>query len=157
MSPLETGEVRVKGPGVVNAYVNNTEATSRSFKNGWFYPGDLGYLTQEGALILQGRKDDMLIFDGINIYPAEIENVLSSHPAVGEVAAFSINHEQFQDVPVAAVTLKEIVSEEELIRFCREPLGIKSPKRIFVVKDFPRNQMGKILKRELPAMVTRGP
>ncbi len=157
MSPLETGEVRVKGPGVVSAYVDNAEATSKSFKEGWFYPGDLGYLTQEGALVLQGRKDDMLIFDGMNIYPAEIENVLSSHPAVEEVAAFSISHERFQDVPVAAVTLNKVISEEDLIRFCREPLGIKSPKRIFVVKEFPRNQMGKILKRELPLLVTRGP
>ena len=69
---FETGEVRVRGPGVVGSYLDNPEATAKSFKGGWFYPGDLGYLTKEGALVLQGRKDDMMIFDGMNIYPAEI-------------------------------------------------------------------------------------
>ena len=152
---LDTGEVRVRGPGVVTKYLNNPDATAKSFKGGWFYPGDLGYLTEEGSLVLQGRKDDMMIFDGMNIYPAEIENVLSSHPAVNDVAAFSIKHEQFQDVPVAAVILKELVSEKELIDFCKTPLGIKHPKRVFILKEFPRNQMGKILKRELSSVVMK--
>lgn len=152
---LDTGEVRVRGRGVVKKYLNNPEATAKSFKNGWFYPGDLGYLTEEGALILQGRKDDMMIFDGMNIYPAEIENVLSSLPAVNDTAAFAIKHEKFQDVPVAAVTLNEPISEKELIDFCKIQLGIKHPKRIFILKEFPRNPMGKILKRELSSVVMK--
>ena len=151
--PFETGEVRVRGPGLVTKYLNNLAANSKSFKDGWFYPGDLGYLTKEGALILQGRKDDMMIFDGMNIYPAEIENVLSSHPAVKEVAAFPLKHERFQEVPVAAVTLNEAVTEKDLIEFCKTPLGIKHPKRIFILKEFPRNQIGKILKRELSSVI----
>jgi len=150
-----TGEVRVRGSGVVTSYLNNPEASAKSFKNGWFYPGDLGYLTDEGSLVLQGRKDDLMIFDGMNIYPAEIENVLSSHPAVNEVAAFALKHERFQDVPVAAVTLKQSVPEKDLIDYCKVPLGIKHPKRVFVLTEFPRNQMGKILKRELSAMVLK--
>jgi cyanophycin synthetase len=152
---LDTGEVRVRGPGVITTYLNNAEATAKSFKDGWFYPGDLGYLTEEGALVLQGRKDDMMIFDGINIYAAEIETVLSAHPAVNDVASFAIKHERYQDVPVAAVTLKELVSEKELIDFCRIPLGIKHPKRIFILKEFPRNQMGKVLKHELSLVVMK--
>ena len=152
---LDTGEVRVRGPGVVTKYLNNPEATAKSFKDGWFYPGDLGYLTEEGALILQGRKDEMMIFDGINIYPAEIENVLSSLPAVNDTAAFAIKHEKFQDVPVAAVTLKVPISEKELIDFCKTQLGIKHPKRIFILKEFPRNPMGKILKRDLSSVVMK--
>lgn len=151
---FETGEVRVRGPGVVAGYLDNLEATAKSFKGGWFYPGDLGYLTDKGALVLQGRKDDMMIFDGMNIYPAEIENVLSMHPAVNEVAAFSLKHERFQDVPVAAVTLLESMVEEDLIEFCKVPLGIKHPKRVFILKEFPRNQMGKVLKRDLSSLVT---
>jgi cyanophycin synthetase len=155
LPPLETGEIRIKNTKIDVTYINDTEATAKSFKEGWFYPGDLGYLTKEGALILQGRKDDMMIFDGMNIYPAEIENILSSHPAVKEVAAFALKHERFQDVPVAAVTLKEPIAERDLIEFCKTSLGIKHPKRIFIFKEFPRNQIGKILKRELSAIVAK--
>jgi cyanophycin synthetase len=153
---METGEIRVRGPGIISKYLNNPEASSKSFIDGWFYPGDLGYLTQDGLLVLQGRKDDMMIFDGINIYPIEIENALSAHPAVVEVAAFSIKHDQYQDVPVAAVTLKEAVSENALIDYSREKIGVKHPRKIVVLKEFPRNEMGKILKRQLRENIKLG-
>ena len=146
---LVSGEIRVSGPGVITSYIDNPEASAKSFRNGWFYPGDLGFMTAEGALVLQGRKDDMMIFDGINIYPAEIEGVLAAHPSVRETAAFSLRHERFQDVPVAAVTLTSEASEKALIEHCRNLLGIKHPKRVFVLEEFPRNPMGKILRREL--------
>jgi acyl-coenzyme A synthetase/AMP-(fatty) acid ligase len=146
---LVSGEIRVRGPGVITSYIDNPEASAKSFRNGWFYPGDLGFMTAEGALVLQGRKDDMMIFDGINIYPAEIEGVLAAHPSVREAAAFSLRHERFQDVPVAAVTLTSEASEKALIEHCRNLLGIKHPKRVFVLEEFPRNPMGKILRREL--------
>lgn len=132
-----TGEIRLRGPGIVKGYLENPEATAKSFKDGWFYPGDMGYLSKEGALILQGRKDDMMIFDGINIYPAEIENVLSLHPAVDEVAAFPLKHERFQDIPVAAVKVHQDISEDELMNYSKRLLGIKHPKRIFFIKEFP--------------------
>lgn len=149
LPPGVTGEVRTRGPGIIDRYLKNPEANSNAFKDGWFYPGDCAYWTNEGALILQGRKDDMMIFDGMNIYPAEIETVLVSHPNVKEAAAFSIKHEQFQDIPVAAVTLAASISETALIEFTKKILGNKHPKHILIVDDFPRNSMGKILKREL--------
>lgn len=152
---LSSGEVRVRGPGVITQYIDNPEATAKSFRNGWFYPGDLGFMTTEGALVLQGRKDDMMIFDGINIYPAEIEGALSSHPAVREAAAFALKHERFQDVPVAAVTLASATSEKALIEHCRDRLGAKRPRRVFILEEFPRNPMGKILRRELAQQVRR--
>lgn len=152
---MTIGEVRVRGRGVVGGYLNNPSASERSFKSGWFYPGDLAHLTPEGALVLQGRKDDMMIFDGMNIYPAEIENVLSSHPAVKEVAAFAMRHERLQDVPVAAVTLSQLVSEQDLMAYARPSLGLKCPRHILILKEFPRNAMGKILKRELSAAVNQ--
>lgn len=145
------GEVRVRGPGVITEYFENDEATSKSFRNGWFYPGDLASFTPDQALILQGRKDDMMIFDGMNIYPAEIETVLLDHPCVKDVAAYSYRHSQYQDIPVAAVITESPVSEEELIRYCKERIGIKCPRKIRFMDDFPRNAMGKILKRELAA------
>jgi acyl-coenzyme A synthetase/AMP-(fatty) acid ligase len=152
---LASGEVRVRGPGVVTGYIDNPEASAKSFRNGWFYPGDLGFMTTEGALVLQGRKDDMMIFDGINIYPAEIEGVLAAHPAVREAAAFPLKHERFQDVPVAAVTLASETSEKALIEHCRDLLGAKRPRRVFILEEFPRNPMGKILRRELAQHVRK--
>lgn len=151
----QTGEIRVRGPGIVTAYLGNPQATARSFRDGWFHPGDLGYLTREGALMLQGRKDDMMIFDGMNIYPAEIENSLCAHPAVREAAAFPLKHERFQDVPVAAVTLQGEASEDALIDHCKALIGIRHPHRILILEEFPRNPMGKILKRELASLAAR--
>lgn len=155
LPPEQTGEIRVRGPGIVTAYLGNPEATARSFRDGWFHPGDLGYLTWEGALMLQGRKDDMMIFDGMNVYPAEIENALCAHPAVREAAAFPLKHERFQDVPVAAVTLQGEASESALIDHCKALIGIRHPHRVFVLEEFPRNPMGKILKRELVSLAAR--
>lgn len=145
----QTGEIRVRGPGIVTSYLDNPEASARSLRDGWFHPGDLGYLSDRGDLLLQGRKDDMMIFDGMNIYPAEIEQALSAHPAVREVAAVALRHQKFQDIPAAAVTLLEPVDEAELIRFAQARMGIRYPRRVFVLEAFPRNAMGKILKRAL--------
>jgi len=105
--------------------------------------------------MLQGRKDDMTIFDGMKIYPAEIENALLAHPAVHEVAAFSLRHPRFQDVPAAAVILTDAIEEAELISSGRERIGVCHPRRVFVVDEFPRNAMGKILKRELRQLAVR--
>jgi acyl-CoA synthetase (AMP-forming)/AMP-acid ligase II len=149
----QTGEIRVRGPGIVTSYLDHPEATARSFREGWFHPGDLGYLSESGDLFLQGRMDDMMIFDGMNIYPAEIEQALSAHPAVREVAAFALRHQKFQDIPAAAVTLREPVGEADLIVFAQARMGLRHPRRVFVLEAFPRNAMGKILKRTLREQV----
>lgn len=145
----QPGEIRVRAPGAIQSYLNAPEANAASFKDGWFYPGDLGLINAENELIFLGRKDDMMIFDGMNIYPLEIEVVLNAHPCVLEAAAFPLKHVRFHQMPVAAVKLREAVAEENLLSYCKEQLGIKYPKIIFIVDDFPRNPMGKILKREL--------
>lgn len=147
--PEVPGQIRVRCPGMVDQYMDNASASARFFKYGWFYPGDLGYLTHDGVLVYLGRADDMMIFDGINIYPAEVEGALTSHPAVREAAAFGLNHERFQDVPAAAVILQNPATEAELIEHCKQLLGIKYPRKLFFIDAFPRNPMGKVLKREL--------
>lgn len=149
----EVGIIRIRAPGAVDSYFDDAEATMKAFRGGWFYPGDLGALTEDEQLIFKGRADDMMLFDGINIYPAEIEAVLAAHEAVGEAAVFPLGSEIHQDVPVAAVTLRAPVTEAELLAFCRGRLGARAPRRIVVVSAFPRNPNGKILKRELPAML----
>lgn len=144
----EVGTIRIAGKGVISQYLDNPEATSASFKEGWFYPGDLGRFEGD-SLIFLGRSDDMMIFDGMNIYPVEIENALMAHPAVSEAAALPLKHPRFQDVPVAAVILRSSVSTDELHAHCKAILGIKNPKYIKILEEFPTNAMGKILKRKI--------
>jgi acyl-CoA synthetase (AMP-forming)/AMP-acid ligase II len=150
--PLPRGEVgiiRIRASGIAERYLDDAEATAKAFRNGWFYPGDLGVFTEDDHLICKGRADDMMIFDGINIYPAEIEAVLAAHEAVVEVAAFGLKSEIHQDIPIAAVTLRAPVSEPDLLAFCRTRLGLRAPRRVAVVETFPRSPAGKILKRDL--------
>ncbi len=151
----EVGIIRIRAPGAIDRYFDDAEATAKAFRGGWFYPGDLGVLTGDEQLIFKGRADDMMIFDGINIYPAEIEAALAAHEAVGEAAAFPLKSEIHQDVPVAAVTLRAPVPEAELLAFCRARLGSRAPQKIIVVDEFPRNPAGKILKRELADLLKR--
>jgi acyl-coenzyme A synthetase/AMP-(fatty) acid ligase len=145
----EIGEIRVRGPGVISSYLNNPEATAKAFRGGWFHPGDFGSFTSDGALLLHGRTDDMMIVDGINVYPAEIENTLLRHPAVAEAAAFPLRSPVHQDVPFAAVVLKTPSSNEELLRFCREHLGVRTPRGLLSLSALPRNAAGKVVKRAL--------
>ena len=100
-------------------------------------------------MVLQGRSDEMIIYDGVNIYPSEIERVVSTHPAVKEVAAFSIKHQRFQSVPVVAVVPDSEIKGEEIVKWARDRLGIKGPKTAFMVGELPRSSSGKILRREL--------
>lgn len=151
-NPVETGVIghlRVKGPGVISGYISSPEANNAAFRSGWFYPGDMGSLSSDGQLSFHGRVDDLMIFNGINIYPAEIEDALSAHDAVVDSCAFGIGHQVHQDVPVAAVVSKNLASEKELLEHCRRLLGPKSPKRIFFVDSIPRTSNGKPLRREL--------
>ncbi|MFA5631185.1 MAG: AMP-binding protein [Porticoccaceae bacterium] len=150
--PVEDiGLIRVRSSGLINGYLGNEKATKEFFREGWFFPGDLGKLTDGGQLIHYGRADQMMIKDGINIYPAEIENVMLSHPAVREAAAVPLRHETHQDVPVCAVTLHSGtgVSEQELLTFARGRLGIRGPGAVAVVEEIPRNELGKIVRGEL--------
>ena len=144
----EPGNIRISGTGVISQYLDDPKATAKSFKDGWFYPGDIGRF-EAGSLVFLGRADDMMIFDGMNIYPVEIENALMLHTAVKEVAAFPLKHTRFQDVPAAAVILNSTASREDLLAHCNQVLGSKSPKVIGILDKFPTNSMGKILKREI--------
>ena len=144
----QSGEIRISGSGIIKKYIDDPEATAKSFKGGWFYPGDMGRFEGKNLVFL-GRSDDMMIFDGMNIYPVEIENALTLHPAIKEAAAFPIKHEVFQDVPAAAVTLNYEASLQELYEHCGRTLGLKTPRQIKILKKFPTNAMGKTIKRDI--------
>ncbi|MCL4745070.1 MAG: acyl--CoA ligase [Burkholderiaceae bacterium] len=146
------GLVRIRGPGMVERYVGDELASARAFREGWFYPGDLAALTGSGSILFRGRADQMMILDGINIYPAEIEQAMLEHPAIADAAAVPISSSVHQDIPVCAVSLREgaHAGEAELMEFARERLGVRRPRRIVVVPRIPRSTaQGKLQRDEL--------
>jgi acyl-coenzyme A synthetase/AMP-(fatty) acid ligase len=145
------GEIRVRYDGMISAYYDDAELTRRTLRNGWFHPGDLACWSRQGYVIFKGRADDLMILDGIKIYPAEIEFCLQSHPAVREAIAFPMPLGERGDLPVAAVRVCSDVAESGLVGYARERLGVRHPRRILIVEDFPRNAAGKPLKREMIA------
>ena len=101
----EIGEIRMRAPGMATGYLDDERATARHFRDGWFCPGDLGSLTPEGALVVHGRADDVMILNDIKIAPAEIERALERHPSVRAVVAFALRSPVHGEIPVAAVEL----------------------------------------------------
>lgn len=151
----DTGLIRVSSPGMVEQYLDDEPATRRSFKGGWFYPGDLGRFAPNGQLIHCGRADHMMIMNGINIYPAEIEQVLSLHPAVRDAAAIPLASAMHQDIPVCAVVWQGDApfSEKQLVDFAAQRLGSHGPKRIIPLEWIPRNEQGKPIRPQLMAQI----
>jgi len=144
------GHVRARSAAMPSGYFD-AESDGSTFRNGWIYLGDLGTLTQEGMLFLKGRSNDMMIFDGVKIWPVDIEEALRAHPAVAEAAAFPIPDERHQHLPVAAVLLRQAITSEELLEHCRKLLGIRAPVIVTIETSFPRNAVGKVLRTELAA------
>ena len=150
--PGEVGEVVVKGPTVFLKYWNMAQETRAAFRDGWFHTGDLGKQDREGFLYIVGRKIDMIISSGENIYAAEVERAIESIPQVTEAAAVGMPDPTRGEVVAAFVLLNEGVAmtEEGLIEVLHEKIAhFKIPKKVIFVKKFPRNGAGKILKREL--------
>jgi long-chain acyl-CoA synthetase len=147
------GEIMVRGPSVMQGYYNLPEETARTITREWLHTGDLGKMDAEGFVTITGRKKDLIISAGENIYPREIEEVLAQHPKVKEVAVIGVTDEVRGEVPKAFVLPREemTVDEKELRQFCRSNLaGYKVPKYIEIVADLPRTPTGKVLKRMLP-------
>ena len=151
----QTGHVRVRTPWMIDGYLHDEEASKKAFRDGWFYPGDMGWLSEDGQLIFCGRSDHMMNMNGINIYPAEIELTMSQHEAVHDVAVMPLYSAVHQDVPVCAVTLHPSanVSEKELYDFAHQQLGLRMPRFIFVLSEIPRNEQGKLIRANLKEII----
>jgi len=148
----EVGEIIVKGPAVMKEYYKNPEATAKAFRDGWLYTGDLARVDEEGYQYLAVRRADLIISGGENIYPAEVERVLLLHPAVREAAVIGIKDKEWGERVMAVVVLRAgaQVSEEEIINFCKERLAsYKRPRQVAFVEELPKNQLGKVLYKEL--------
>jgi len=150
----EVGEIMVRGRNVMQGYHHLPEETARTITGGWLHTGDLGKLDEDGFVTITGRKKDLIISAGENIYPREIEDALSQHPKVKEVAVIGIKDEIRGEVPKAFVIARDgtTVEEKELRSFCRDHLAnYKIPKYFEIVADLPRTPTGKVLKRMLSA------
>lgn len=153
------GEVLIRSPATMIGYWNRPEETAAALAGGWLHSGDIGVIDGDGYLTITGRKKDMVISGGLNVYPSEVENVIGALPGIRESAVVGLPDDRLGEVPVAIVVLDEDErAAERVIPRCRDLLaGYKVPKRVVVREDpLPRNANGKVLKRELrPWLVDR--
>jgi len=154
-TPGDEGEIIARGPNITKGYWNNPEATAAAIDaEGWFHTGDVGIFDEDGFLFIVDRVKDMVITGGENVYPAEVENVLYEHPAIGEIAVIGLPDGQWGEAVVAVAALKQgaNLELEELRLFAGDRLArYKLPRRLEIVTALPRNPAGKVLKFELRA------
>ncbi|PTL80778.1 o-succinylbenzoate--CoA ligase [Vitiosangium sp. GDMCC 1.1324] len=146
VGPGKEGDIEVRGPTVMAGYLNRPEATSEALRDGWLRTKDVGMLDERGRLKVLSRRTDLILRGGENIYPAELEAVLASHPKVYEVAVVGVPNVRWGEVPVAFVTTRGGAPlPEDLEAWCRESLaGFKVPARFLAIEALPRNAMGKV-------------
>jgi len=152
LPPNQVGEIVVRGPTVMTAYVNDPEATAAIQQHGWQHTGDLGYFDEDGFLYVSDRKRDLIISGGFNVFPLEVEQVLVGHPAVQDCAVIGVPDEKWGEAVKAIVELApgKTATEAELIGFCKQALGsVMAPKSVDFIEQLPRSAVGKVLKREL--------
>jgi long-chain acyl-CoA synthetase len=153
LPPGKDGEVLLNGLNIMKGYYRNPEATAAAIKDGWLYTGDIGKLDEEGYLYIVGRKKEMIIRGGYNVYPREIEELLYEHPAVQEAAVIGVPHPELGEEVKAVVYLKpgKQVTPEEIRAYCREHIAaFKYPRLVEItVEPLPKGPTGKILKRAI--------
>ena len=150
----EIGEIIGNGPLLMTEYYKKPQQTKEALKYGWLYTGDVGFVDADGFLYLTGRKKDMIISGGVNVYPSDIEEIIIRHPVVHDVAVFGVPHSDWGETPVAAIVLHEgsmILTANEIKNWINDHVGARYQKvsDVLFINELPRNVAGKILKREL--------
>ncbi|HEV3266525.1 MAG TPA: AMP-binding protein [Acidimicrobiales bacterium] len=154
----EVGEVTTRNPNGHREYYKDPEATARMWEGGWLHTGDLGYLDADGYLYIVGRKKEMIVRGGMNVYADDVEAALQAHPAVIEAAVVGISHDVLGEDVAAFVVIRpgDELSSEELQGFVGERLAdYKVPRRITFLDGLPRNAGGKVVKAQLTAAANR--
>ncbi|HEY2775903.1 MAG TPA: long-chain-fatty-acid--CoA ligase [Candidatus Binatia bacterium] len=152
LPPGEVGEIAIKSPTVMKGYWGNPDATATSIVDGWFLTGDAGYFDDDGYLFIHDRVKDMIVSGGENIYPAEVENALMSHPQVADAAVIGVPDKKWGEAVKACVVLETgaTLGEGDIIAYCKTRIAAyKCPKSVDFLAALPRNPSGKILRREL--------
>jgi len=150
----EKGEVAVRGPSIVDQYLDNPAATAASFLDGWFRTGDVGTLSVDGYLTLVGRLKELINRAGEKISPYEVEDVLLTHPAVAEAAAYPVPDEKYGEQVGVVVVLKGEATPRELAAHCADRLAaFKRPARVTILPEIPKGATGKIQRRTLGGLV----
>ncbi len=148
----EVGEIVTRGPMVMKGYWNKPQETAEALRNGWLHTGDLARMDEDGYYYIVGRKKEMIISSGFNVYPKEIEEVLYQHPKIADAAVIGVPHEYRGEVVKAYIILKPGVqaAPEEIVEYCRSKLAVfKAPTLVEFREDLPRTASGKVLKRIL--------
>jgi acyl-CoA synthetase (AMP-forming)/AMP-acid ligase II len=145
------GEIEVHGRNVMVGYLEDPQATAEAMRDGWLRTGDIGWIGADGYVRIVGRAKDMVVVGGFNVFPAEVEHVLVSHPDVAEAAVVGVPDERLGEVPVAfVVPVAGPPAPDALIQWCRDRLAnFKVPRRVWIVGSLPRVTAGKVSKPEL--------
>lgn len=152
VAPGQNGEILCSGPQVLIGYYKNEKAYTDIMKNGWYHTGDIGHFDEDGFLYVVDRLKDIIISGGENIYSAEIEALLTPHPAISEAAVIGVPDPNWGEIPRAYIVRApgSKLSEQDIISFCKENLAsYKAVKEVIFIKQLPRNAVGKLLKHKL--------
>ena len=155
----ETGEIVVRGPLVMNGYLDRPEMTAQTIIDGWLHTGDLGMIDERGYVYIRGRLRELINTGGFKVFPGDVEAVLAKHPAVAECSVFGVPDEKWGEAVYAAVRVADgaAVSAEELIAFVKAELGsVKAPKAVHFVAELPKNAAGKVSRAAVRDMVAPG-
>ncbi len=151
----ELGEIVIRGHNLMKGYLNLPEESAKAIVDGWFRTGDLGTKDADGYLWIVDRKKDMILRNGYNVYPREVEEVLVAHPSVSTAAVFGVSHERHGQEIVAVIVLAPgaDVDTASIAEYAKEKLAAyKYPRRVEIVDVLPLGPSGKVLKRELVAL-----
>jgi fatty-acyl-CoA synthase len=145
----KVGELVIKSDHVMQGYWELPEETKKTFRNGWLLTGDLAKKDDDGFIYLLGRKKEMIISGGFNIYPREVEEVLYALPYIRESVVIGVESEEWGEIVVAFLVTKEEEYLAEIKAYCKDKLGFKKPKEYIVLNSLPKNATGKIDKNKL--------
>jgi long-chain acyl-CoA synthetase len=142
----ELAPIKVKTPGMAVGYLDPTDEQSASFEGDWFVPGDLGFMSSSGQIIIAGRTGEAFTLDGVNIFPREIESVLLTHPDIMDSVVVRRDSQFHDGLPVAFVKLnnQSSLGEIELLNWARDKMGLAGPRQGIFVHNFPATDQGKI-------------
>lgn len=150
----QVGELIIRGGHTFEFYWNNKQATNETIRGGWVYTGDLAKQDEQGNVSIVGRKKEMIITGGENVYPSEVEQVLEAHSEVSAAAVIGIPDEKWGEAVTAYVTVNRALSVDELINWCYQHLSrYKVPKQILIVDKLPVTSVGKIDKEALKGWI----